>query len=111
MGTSGTSITADDTVADVVGTAIDRLKEGATLQEASAFALRRFKRLLKDPDNGPLVWLALAHVQWKYGRVDSEVLDQVRNDIAAGNGLDRWRDEPADLTARKQVLEAFLAKI
>jgi hypothetical protein len=111
MGTSGTSITADDTVADVVGTAIDRLKEGATLQEASAFALRRFKRLLKDPDNGPLVWLALAHVQWKYGRVDSEVLEQVRHDIAAGNGLDRWRDEPADLTARKQVLEAFLAKI
>jgi hypothetical protein len=111
MGTSGTSITADDTVADVVGTVVDRLKEGATLQEASAFALRQFKRSLRDSDDGPLVWLAIGHVQWKYGCVDSEVLDQVRNDIAAGNGLERWRDDPADLAARKRVLNAFLAKI
>ena len=111
MGTSGTSITSDHTVADVVGTVVDRLKEGATLQEASAFTLRQFKRSLKDSDDGPLIWLAIAHVQWKYGRVDADVLDRVRNDIAAGNGLDRWRDDPADLAARKRALNAFLAKV
>lgn len=111
MGTTDTSITADDTVADVVGTVVERLKEGASLQDASAFALRHFKRSLKDSDDGPLVWLALAHVQWKYGRVDSQVLDQIRNDIATGRGLDRWRDEPGDVAARTRVLEAFLVKI
>src|SRR4051812_10737870 len=108
MGTSGTSITADDTVADVVGTVVDQMKDGATLKEAGDFALRHFKRSLKDPDDGPLVWLALAHVQWKYGRVDAQVLDQVRNDVATGKGLDRWREDPAALATRKRVLETFV---
>jgi hypothetical protein len=111
MGTYGTSITADDTVADVVGTVVDRMKEGASLQEASDFALRRFKSALKDSDDGPLIWLALAHVQWKYGRVDPQVFDRVRNDIASEQGLDRWREDPAGLTKRRRVLETFLAKI
>ena len=111
MGTYGTSITADDTVADVAGTIVDRMKEGASVQEASDFALRRFKSSLKDSDDGPLVWLALAHVQWKYGRVDAQVLDRVRSDIASGKGLDRWREDPTGLAKRKRVLENFLAKI
>jgi len=111
MGTSGTSITADDTVADVVGIVVDRMKEGASLQEASAFALRRFAGSLKDSDDGPLIWLALAQVQWKYGRVEPQVLEQVRNDIANESGLDRWREDSAGVAARKRVLDAFLAKI
>jgi|SRR5688572_9750147 len=111
MGTSGASITADDTVADVVGTVVDRMKEGATLKEASDFVLHHFKRSLEDPGEGPLVWLALAHVQWKYGCVDAQVLDQVRHDVATGKGLDRWREDPAGVAARKRVLETFVAKI
>lgn len=111
MGTSGTSIIADDTVADVVAEVVDRLKEGASLRQASDSALSSFRRLLEDTDDGPLVWLALAHVQWKYGSVDSQVLEQVRTDITSERGLDRWREDPASLEKRRSVLRKFFEKI
>src|SRR5262245_41437285 len=113
MGTSGTSITSDDTVADVVADVVDELKRGATLRDASSRALERFKEQLQDSDDGPLVWLALAHVQWKYGEVDPIVMEQVRRGVATGRGLDRWREgnDPALLRKRQKVLETFLAKI
>src|SRR4051812_5608661 len=111
MGASGTSITSDDTVADVVATIVERMKDGATLQEASSFALRQYKKLLRDTDDGPLLWLALAHVQWKYGIVDAQVLEQIRNDISTERGLERWREDPADLVKRKRVLAAFFDKV
>jgi hypothetical protein len=111
MGTFGTSITSDDTVADVVGAIVDRMKEGADLQEACDFALRQFKDTLNDTDDGPLIWLALAHVQWKYERVDAKVLEQIRRDISTERGLDRWRDDSVALDKRKLALHAFLDKV
>lgn len=98
-------------MADVVAAVVERMKAGASLQEASSLALRQYKKLLKDADEGPLVWLALAHVQWKYGIVEAQVLEQIRKDISAERGLDRWREDPADLVKRKRVLATFFDKM
>ncbi|HEU4590918.1 MAG TPA: hypothetical protein VFS13_08425 [Steroidobacteraceae bacterium] len=111
MGTWGTSISSDDTVADVVATVVDRMKAGASLDDASEFALSRFKRSLKDPDHGPLIWLALGRVQWKYGRVNPKVLDHIHQDISRGRGLGRWRDDAVALVRRRRALQAFFEKI
>lgn len=111
MGAWGTAITSDDTVMDVVGTVVDHLKAGGDLNAACEHALHKAGDLAADADDGPLVWLALAHVQWKYGYVAPAVLDQVRRDIATERGLDRWRDNPRTLEKRRKVLDQFLRKI
>jgi hypothetical protein len=111
MGTWGTAITSDDTVADVVGTVIERMKAGEEINDACKFVLREFKAALSDRDDAPLVWLAIADVQWKYGNVDQFVLERIQEDIATEKGLERWRDDPSDFEKRKRVLRAFLGKI
>ncbi|MEO8064088.1 MAG: hypothetical protein ABI821_15240 [Pseudomonadota bacterium] len=111
MGAWGTAITSDDTVADVIGTVVERLKAGDSLSAACEVALREFNSSLNDADDAPLVWLGLAHSQWKYGRVDERVLEQIRRDIATERGLERWRDDPVAFTKRKRVLQIFLEKI
>ncbi len=112
MGTYGTGITQDDTVADIVGFVVDRLKAGSSLQAASVEAFANFRELEADEDESPLLWLALASVQWKYGAVvDDTVLQRVRADIIGERGLDRWHDDPKLLQKRKAALSKFLAKI
>jgi hypothetical protein len=59
----------------------------------------------------PLLWLALAHVQWKYGTVDTDILSCIRSDIASERGLERWREDPRGLAKRKAALAKFLAQI
>jgi hypothetical protein len=111
MGTWGAGIIQDDTVADIVGFVKDRLKEGDALEVASAQAQRKFASTQSDVDEAPLLWLALAEVQWKYGTVDPAVLGRVRKDIQSDSGLERWNDDAKALAARRVALAKFLAKV
>lgn len=111
MGTWGTGVLQDDVVADVIGFAKDHLKQGVTLDEAVSRVQDQFSELEQDADEGPLLWLAVAQVQWQYGQIDSKVLNRVRKDIELENGLDRWLDDPKTLSQRKSALARFLAKI
>jgi hypothetical protein len=108
MGSWGPGIASNDTVADVRGFMLDRLKEGASLAEASSRAIVHFKELEDDPDDGPLLWQAIALIQWKYGRVDDAVLARVRHDVESERGLEIWRDDPKGLAKRKSALAKFL---
>src|SRR5579862_2139694 len=111
MGTWGIGISQDDTVADVAGFMVDRLKSGASLVIASKDAAARYKELEQDEDEAPLLWIAIASVQWKYGQVEESVLRRVGSDIRAGHGLDRWRGDDKALAKRTAGLQKFLDKI
>jgi hypothetical protein len=111
MGIWGPGITSDDTVADVVDAVVGRMKRGEDLVAACRGAEREFAPYLQDEDDGPLVWLALAHVQWKYGAVEAHVLERVRADVSTGRGLERWRENPALLAQRQAALARFLEEI
>jgi hypothetical protein len=111
MGAWGTAITANDTVSDVRDFMVERLKAGATLAEASAQAAWHFRELESDSDDGPLLWQGIASIQWKYGRVNRDVLQRVRSDIQADRGLDLWREDPTLLAKRRTALAKFLETI
>jgi hypothetical protein len=111
MGYWGTGITANDTVSDVRDFMLDRLKQGSSLAEASSRTITHFGLLENDPEDAPLLWQAIALVQWKYGKVDDAVLVRVRRDIESERGLDIWRDDLKGLAKRKGVLEKFLNKL
>lgn len=111
MGTWGVDITKDDTVLDVIGFVTDRLKAGDSLRDASEKAKTYFSQLEQDEDEGPLIWLALAQVQWKYGSVDQAILERIRNDIAMGHGLTPWQEDEKLFHKRKTALSKFLSRI
>jgi hypothetical protein len=111
MGSWGTGIAANDTVSDVRDFMLGRLKEGASLADASSRTIEHFKHLEDDTDDAPLLWQAIALVQWKYGKVADAVLMRVRNDIESERGLENWRDNPRDVAKRKAALEKFLSKL
>jgi hypothetical protein len=111
MGTWSSAITGDDTVADVIGAINDQLKRGATMTEACSAARQQFRSLLSDEDEAPLLWLALAAVQWRHGAVEPDVLARVRADVQQQRGLSRWRENEELLAKRLAALRGFAEQV
>lgn len=111
MGTWGINITKDDTVADIIGYMTDQLKLGNSVELATEKAKVKFAQLENDSDEAPLLWLAIAHVQWKYGTLASTTLKRVQDDITNERGLERWREDQKLLSKRKLALTQFLLQI
>lgn len=62
-----------------------------------------------DPDEGSVDILALAAIQWKYGRLRGDVKTRALNVIDSGEDLIRWQD--SDITRRRTVLQALKKKL
>ncbi|HYN07698.1 MAG TPA: hypothetical protein VES67_09930 [Vicinamibacterales bacterium] len=66
MGTWGYGLFADDVAADVRMMYEQALKDGVTDREATARVLEKFSSHISDPDEGPLIEIALAVTQWTW---------------------------------------------
>ena len=110
MGAWGFGIRDDDFVLDIVGTFEDCLKNGDTLADASA-AVRSRYAAAGDDEADPLVWIALADLQWTYGELDAAVLARVRDDLASGRSLEAWTEDESGLAQRRKALERFVQKM
>ena len=111
MGAWGYGIRQDDFVCDVIGVFDDRLKAGQSVADATKAVKTHFGAAMRDADDGPLFWLALADVQWTYGGVDAAVLKHVQADFESGRSLLAWAEDPRGLARRRATLEKFLRKI
>jgi hypothetical protein len=106
VGAWGPALFSDDTAMDVRdeyrGFLEDELDDG----EATRRALEMFSDSLHDPDDGPVVWLALAVSQSKLGRLDPVVADRALQVIANGEGMARWEEQgPPSAARRRAALE------
>ena len=112
MGSWGVGLHQDDLVCDIEGIFEDQLKDGRTLAEATQRIQEQFSNALDDPYDGSLIWLALADMQWKYGDLETVVLERVNQIIDTDTGMDLW-GKPSDklYNQRKRVLENFRNKI
>jgi len=111
MGAWGYGIRQDDFVLDVIGVFEELLKADDSVRDATKTVKSRFAAAIKDSDDGPLFWLALADVQWTYGELESQVLKRVLGDLASGRSLNAWREDKRGLLRRKAALEKFVRKI
>ena len=100
MGAWGHGIRQDDFVCDVIGDFEDLLKAGRCVSDATKVVKSRFASEIKDADDGPLFWIALADVQWTYGELEPQVLKRVRKDFDSGRSLDPWREDQRGQTGR-----------
>lgn len=67
---------------------------------------------LKDPDEGPLIWLSIAKAQWDCAQLEPIVRSKVNEIVSGGLGLDPWAEQGERiLQARKVALGRFLVKL
>ncbi len=112
MGVWGTGILSDDTVRDIYDSYIDRFNRGDTAENIRLQLLKSYASSLKDTDEGPLVWLAIAKAQWDCGQLEAEVVAKVQEVVRDGLGLARWAEQGQRLLERrKAALQQFLAKL
>jgi hypothetical protein len=111
MGVWGTGIFEDDTACDVRGHYKDCLGEGRSGPEARRWILNEYQDLLSDSGDSGVIWLALAAVQWKHGRLEQDTLDQALHVIDSRSDLSRWEADSEDRSARKAALEELRAQI
>ena len=74
--------------------------------------MKSFQEELKDPDDGPNFWMALADVQWDMGRLLPEVREKALACLSDGSALLPWEEaSKKDRAKRKQVLEKLAEKL
>src|SRR3954470_17173310 len=108
MGAWGHGIRQDDFVCDVIAIFEDLLKAGKSVGDATKAVKSKFASEIKDTDDGPLFWIALADVQWTYGELEPQVLKHVQDDFDSDRGLDRWSEDQRGLSRRRAALEKFV---
>jgi len=115
VGAWGFALFSDDTALDVRDTYHALLEsEPPEIEDSDATRqmLARFEDELADPDDGPVVWLALAAVQSKFGRLDPSVADRALRILDNREGLARWEEDGAKSVARRiAALEKVRAQL
>jgi hypothetical protein len=112
MGAWSTTILGDDFAADVYGEFIEAYNGGKELNSIRRELEGKNQNELRDPDEGPIFWLALAKAQWDCGSLDADVLGKVGEIVNQELGLDRWREGTAsDLEKRKKAVSKFYTKL
>lgn len=113
MGTWGYDIFDDDVTSDIRALFEDELNVRASVAHATAEVLRESKGALDDPDDGPIIWLALAALQLGRGELHANVRDHALAVIDSGEDLKRWEAEgnAEDIAGRTRVLEELRARL
>lgn len=107
MGTWGEGLFSDDTALDVRGSWEDLYKRFGEPVQTTRELLKLWN--LEDPDEGPVVVLALAMCQWKYGCLQADTKARALEVVRSGAGLEVW--EGSSLAKRKAVYGRIASKL
>lgn len=91
MGAMGVGIFDDDVACDARAAMLDQFRAGLSVGAATDAVLEDLADFLEDAEDGPVVSLALASVQWDAGRLDERVKARALKVIAGGVDM-RWED-------------------
>jgi hypothetical protein len=109
MGAWGAGIFDGDLACEVRDAFIDRIGNGQTPAAATRAMFTGWKDAFADPEDGPVMWLALAEAQWDLGRLQPPVLKQARRVLRDGSGLGTF--DGKWLVKRRAELERLEAKL
>jgi hypothetical protein len=104
MGTWGVAVFSDDLAADVRDDFRDLIGEGLPSTQAVEKLLAEHSASVKDEDEAPVFWIALALTQWKLGRLEERTKHEALQAIESGQGLRRW-EASNDRGKRAAILE------
>lgn len=111
MGAWGPGLFSDDLALDVLSDYRELIEDGVEDAEATRRVLEKYAESIKDPDEGPTLWLALAFTQSKLGRLDPVAKNRALAVIDRGEGLQVWEEDPRLLAKRKAVVGKVKAQL
>ena len=113
MGAWGTGIFANDVACDIRAGYRELLEEGKSPTAARQALFQAWAPALKDSDDGPIIWLALAATQHAAGSLEDEVRAKALAIIDAGGDVERWRETGKEslVRGRKAALERLKATL
>jgi len=92
MGSWDPGLFSDDLACDVRDDYRALIEDELDDDAATRQILTSHAELIDDPDDGPVVWLALAVTQSRIGRLDPAVAQRALSVISSGEGLARWSE-------------------
>lgn len=110
MGTWGVAIFSDDLAADLRGEFRDLIGEGLTPSQAVNRLVGEYASSLRDDEEMPVFWLALAAMEWQHGRLEEQTKQMALQVIESGRDLQRWKN-PKDRDKRARVLNQLREKL
>ena len=112
MGTWGAELFEDDTALDARDLFEDAVNAGVQPQVAVELVLRELEDPVADIDDGPIICLSLASLLLDHGVQSHAVIDQAREILEEGVGLDRWEEASTeDQAARRDVYHRLLSRL
>jgi hypothetical protein len=112
MGAWNTGIFGNDVAVDVRIEFRRAIDDGKSATAARQAVLKTWAPALKDPDDGPIVWMALAATQIERKCLEKQVRDKALRILDAGGDLERWREAGAKkFGARKAALERLRSRL
>lgn len=111
MGVWNTGIFGDDVACDVRAQFRREIEDGKSPTAARKETLKVRGEVLSDPDDGPIVWIALAATQLERKCLEKEVREKSLAVLDAGGDIHRWRESPKDFRARKSALARLRTRL
>ena len=111
MGAWGIKLYQDDVALDAKEEYIELLKKGWTNEEATKELVNNYVDYIKDREDGPIFWFALADTQWDYGRLLPEVKNKALQYLESSADLDRWSNDLKSYKQRQEVLIKLKEKL
>lgn len=108
MGAWGPGIFSSDTALDVRETYVEKLKMGASDEEALTYVTSKLSDYLEDEEDAIDFWLCLSSILFDYGRLTDDIKDKALQIIEKG---DEFRWESYDLKKRAKALAELKAKL
>jgi hypothetical protein len=109
MGTWGAGLFDDDVASDTRGEFESCLEAGMAPSAAAHAALQALSEEAADPDDGPVVYLALASLLLDLGVSRHPAVARAAQIVREGEGLERWRDAGPEALAEREAVYAELA--
>ncbi|WP_214318491.1 hypothetical protein [Nonomuraea sediminis] len=103
MSAWGPALFSDDAACDVRDAYRELIEDGIDDAEATRRVLADLADMLDDPEDGPVVRLALAWTQSKLGRLDPQIRDRALRVIDEGEGLELWAEQGDKLLTRRRA--------
>ena len=112
MGAWGVSIFADDLAVDIKDEYLALLVK-YTDEEAEQKILEEYEETLKGTEDEPVLWFALALIEWRKGRLTERVKTKALEWIERGGDLERWEvpGNEGNVRKRKKELDKLKVKL
>lgn len=112
MGSWGLTNLQNDIAEDVKSDYISLLQKGKTGEEATKELTLQYEDAIADLDDAPVFWLALADVQWDYGRLEKHVGEKaqyyIKQELTQWN-TPNYQEAEGESVSREQ--RCFLVKL